>query len=83
MDDTESSNPPPKRKKRKRGGTQCVAYGCKKRKKPKTEPRSDSEDEPDEESAIKRSLPRTFHAFPSNEERRNLWIRKMKRDDFI
>ena len=62
MDVTKPLGLSPKRKKRKRGGAQCVAFGCKKRKKPKTEPRSDSEGSADEESAIKRSLPRTFHA---------------------
>ena len=62
MADTEVLNSSPKRKKRKRGGAQCVAFGCKKRKKPKCEPRSDSEGSADEESVIKRTLPRTFHA---------------------
>ena len=62
MADTGVSELPSKRKKRKRGGAQCVAFGCKKRKKPKNEERSDGEGSADEESAVKRSLPRTFHA---------------------
>ena len=62
MADTEVLDLPPKHKKRKRGGAQCVAYGCKKRKKAKTESRSDSEGSEDDESAIKRTLPRTFHS---------------------
>ena len=46
-----------KKTKKKRGGTHCVAFKCKKRKKDLKSPRSDSEGEADEESAIKRSLP--------------------------
>ena len=45
-------------------GTECVSYGCKKRKrnvKEENYERSDSEGSEDEQSAIKRILPRTFH----------------------
>ena len=46
-------------------GTQCCAYGCSKRRKKKVEGdfiRSDSEGSEDEETAIKKQFPRTFHS---------------------
>jgi hypothetical protein len=45
-------------------GPQCCAFGCSKRKKVCTDSksiRSDSEGASDEESKLKRKLPRTFH----------------------
>ena len=45
----------------KRRGTQCVAFGCKKRRKPLTAVRSDSSGESDDESTTKQKFPRTFH----------------------
>ena len=45
-------------------GTECVAYGCNKRKrntKDSNYVRSDSEGSDDEETSKKRTLPRTFH----------------------
>ena len=47
---------------KKRGGTQCVAYGCKKRKKSKKTVRSDSSGDSDDESASKRKVQRSFFA---------------------
>lgn len=47
-------------------GTQCCAFGCKKRKRKKEDEnrlRSDSEGSEDDESHIKRTFPRTFHAY--------------------
>ena len=47
-------------------GSQCCALGCCKRVKvdaDKSELRSDSEGEIDEESHIKRSFPRSFHRY--------------------
>ena len=48
-----------------RGGSQCCAYGCKKRKKTKAEQqendRSDSDGNADEDTNAKRTFPRTFH----------------------
>jgi len=41
-------------------GTQCCAYGCRKRKKSGS--RSDSEGSGDEESLQKRKFPHTFHS---------------------
>ena len=62
----------------KRGGTQCVAYGCLKRRKPLTAERSDSSGTSDEESRIKRTVPRTFHSFP--DDRKDDWVRRLRRD---
>ena len=48
-----------------KNGTQCCAFGCNKRKKRKSDAtlvRSDSDGSDDEESAIKRKFPRTFHS---------------------
>ena len=42
-------------------GTQCCAYGCKRRRKKLDEPRSDSDGDEDEETLLKRKVPRTFH----------------------
>ena len=47
-----------------KSGTQCFAFGYNKRKKRRLEDgtcRTDSEGTEDEESQIKRKLPRTFH----------------------
>mgnify|MGYP002803474780 len=45
-------------------GLQCCAFGCSKRKKKVKGDfvRSDSEGSTDEESGLKRKLPRSFHA---------------------
>ena len=64
--------------KRKRGGTQCVAYGCLKRRKPLTAERSDSSGTSNEESRIKRTVPRTFHSFP--DDKKDDWVRRLRRD---
>ena len=49
-----------------KSGTECCAFGCSKRRKNlkgnKNNPRSDSDGSDDEESAIKRQYPRTFHS---------------------
>ena len=44
-------------------GTQCSAFGCKKRKRAKINERSNSEGSDDDESSIKRKCPRTFHSY--------------------
>ena len=50
---------------RKKKGPCCVALNCSKRKKIKEDDRevlrSDSDGSEDEESQVKRALPRTFH----------------------
>ncbi|KAG5277263.1 hypothetical protein AALO_G00115550 [Alosa alosa] len=61
-------------------GTQCCAYGCKKRKKSRLNGRSDSEGSEDEESALKRCHPRTFHSIPSDPERRRAWLVGLHRE---
>lgn len=66
-----------------KSGTQCCAFGCNKRKKRRLEDgtcRTDSEGTEDEESQIKRKLPRTFHSFPSDPERKAAWIVNMHRE---
>ena len=51
-----------KKVKKRKQGTQCCAFGCKKRKKPGTDHvRSDSEGFSDEESEAKRKVKRGFH----------------------
>ncbi|XP_062406722.1 THAP domain-containing protein 1-like [Sardina pilchardus] len=62
------------RRPRAEKGTQCCAYGCKKRKKSRLNGRSDSEGSEDEESALKRCQPRTFHSIPNDPERRRAWL---------
>ncbi|KAL2081817.1 hypothetical protein ACEWY4_021635 [Coilia grayii] len=65
-------------------GTMCCAYGCKKRKKQKDslDGRSNSEGSEDEESIMKRRQPRTFHTFPRDTERRNVWLVYLHRQNF-
>ncbi|XP_002130150.2 THAP domain-containing protein 1-like [Ciona intestinalis] len=66
---------PDKRPVRGRG---CVAYGCRKRKFPKTRPRSNSSGSEDEESEMKRKQPRTFHSFPKDMQKRKQWEVKLR-----
>ncbi|XP_063079343.1 THAP domain-containing protein 1-like [Engraulis encrasicolus] len=65
-------------------GTQCCAYGCRKRKKQKgsLEGRSDSEGSEDEDSVMKRSQPRTFHAFPKDPEKKSVWLIYLHRPNY-
>eukprot|EP00794_Sanderia_malayensis_P001534 gene1534-1697_t len=60
----------------KRRGLQCSAFSCSKRKK--TEQRSDSEGSSDEESSVKRQFQRTFHLFPANTDRKNIWLANIR-----
>ncbi|XP_065665365.1 THAP domain-containing protein 2-like [Hydra vulgaris] len=62
-------------------GSECSAYGCKKRKRT-AGLRSDSSGSSDEESVVKRKLRRTFHLFPLNEDHKREWILKMHRDNW-
>nr|XP_039255752.1 THAP domain-containing protein 1-like [Styela clava] len=63
-------------------GTQCSAYGCRKRFKRK-DFRSDSEGDDDEESVLKRKYPRTFHKFPLNKALCEKWVTALRRANWI
>jgi len=44
--------------------------------------RSDSEGSEDEETAIKKQFPRTFHSFPADQKKRHMWLVAMHRQDW-
>ncbi|KAG1655031.1 DNA transposase THAP9 [Nymphon striatum] len=66
-------------------GTQCCAFGCNKRRKPKLNAeavRSASEGSADEESERKQKFARTFHSFPLDPERVQTWKKNIRRENW-